>query len=82
MQTVDRHDVGVRLQRALMVLLVVYVYDASADNFQALPDMPRDLPLQIHNARQALQLIDKGNRCDAAHSPAAAAAAAAAAAHD
>jgi len=75
-QTIDRHDVGVRLQRVLTVLLVVYVYDASADNFKALPDMPRDLPLQIHNARQALQLIDKGNRCDAAYTPAAAAAAA------
>jgi len=76
-QTIDRHDVGVRLQRVITVLLVVYVYDASADSFQALLDMPHDLPLQIHNARQALQLIDQGNRCDAAHSPAAAAAAAA-----
>ena len=62
MQTIDRHDVGMRLRRVLTVLLVVYVDDASADNFTALPDMPRDLPLQIHNARQALQLIDKGDR--------------------
>ncbi|DBA96365.1 TPA: hypothetical protein ACH3X3_002538 [Trebouxia sp. C0006] len=59
-ETIDRHDIGVRLQRVITVLLVVYVYDASADSFQALLDMPHDLPLQIHNARQALQLIDQG----------------------
>ena len=53
---------GVPLQRALTVLLVVYVYDTAAGTFKPLPDMPRDLPLQIHNARQALQLIDKGNQ--------------------
>ena len=53
---------GIALQRALTVLLVVYVYDTSAGTFKPLPDMPRDLPLQIHNARQALQLIEKGDQ--------------------
>jgi len=57
-QTVDRNDVGVNIQRVLTVLLVVYVYDSAAETFQPLPDMPRDLPLQIHNARQALELIE------------------------
>ena len=62
LQTTNKQDVDKQLQRILTLLLVVYVYDATADTFRPLPDMPRDLPMQIHNARQALQLIDTGKQ--------------------
>ena len=51
---------GVGLQRTITVLLIVYLYDSAADTFRPLPDMPRDLPLQIYNAQQALHLIETG----------------------
>ena len=51
---------GVGLQRTITVLLLVYLYDSAADTFKPLPGMPRDLPLQIYNAQQALHLIETG----------------------
>ena len=61
-QTINRRDMGMsRVQRTVTILLVVYVYDAVADTFRPRSDMPKDLPLQIHNARKALQLIDRGD---------------------
>lgn len=47
--------------RKIKVLLVVYVYDAVQDTFKQVPGMPAHLPLQIHNAMKALQLINKGS---------------------
>ncbi|KAL0028992.1 hypothetical protein WJX77_010388 [Trebouxia sp. C0004] len=46
--------------RKIKVLLVVYVYDAVQDTFKQLPGMPAHMPLQIHNAVKALQLINEG----------------------
>ena len=64
---------GMRFQRTITVLLVVYVFDFMADTYKPRPDMPKDLPLQLYNARKALQLIDQGDKlsmlcafCDAA----------------
>ena len=46
--------------RVITLLLVAYVYDAVLDTFQQLPGMPAHIPLQIHNATRALQLIEEG----------------------
>ena len=46
--------------RKIKVLLVVYVYDAVQDTFKQVPGMPAHMPLQIHNAMKALQLINEG----------------------
>ncbi len=46
--------------RKIKVLLVVYVYDAVQDTFKQVPGMPAHMPLQIHNAVKALQLINEG----------------------
>ena len=62
LQTVNRRDVGMYVQRTITVLLVVYVFDCMADTFKPRLDMPKDLPLQIHNARKALQLIEQGQQ--------------------
>lgn len=43
------------------MLLVVYVYDAVQDTFKQVPGMPPHMPLQIHNAMKALQLINEGS---------------------
>ncbi|KAL3155135.1 hypothetical protein ABBQ38_011191 [Trebouxia sp. C0009 RCD-2024] len=61
-QTVNRRDVGMYVQRTITVLLVVYVFDVMADTFRPRLDMPKDLPMQIHNARKALQLIEQGQQ--------------------
>lgn len=45
------------------MLLVVYVYDAVQDTFKEVPGMPAHMPLQIHNAMKALQLINQGSFC-------------------
>ena len=42
------------------MLLVVYVYDAAQDTFKQVPGMPAHMPLQIHNAMKALELIYEG----------------------
>lgn len=47
--------------RKIKVLLVVYVYDAVQDTFKQVPGMPAHVPLQIHNAMKALQLINEGS---------------------
>jgi len=47
-------------QRSVQLLLMLYIYDPVADTFVPLPDMPAELPLQIHNAVHALQTIDAG----------------------
>lgn len=47
--------------RKIKVLLVVYVYDAVQDTFKQVPGMPAHMPLQIHNAMKALQLINEGS---------------------
>ena len=44
----------------IKLLLIMYVYDTHQSNFIQLPDMPASLPVQIYNARKALQLIDQG----------------------
>lgn len=46
--------------RLIKLLLVVYVYDAAHDTFRQVPSMPVHMPLQIHNAMKALQLINEG----------------------
>ncbi|KAL3156302.1 hypothetical protein ABBQ32_012570 [Trebouxia sp. C0010 RCD-2024] len=46
--------------RLISLLLVVYIYDDLQDTFKQLPGMPAHIPLQIHNARKALQLVDEG----------------------
>lgn len=55
---------GVELQapalRLIVLLLVVYTYDDLQDTFKHLPGMPAHIPVQIHNANKALQLVDKG----------------------
>ena len=48
------------VQKTITVFLVVHVFDFTTDKFRPRLDMPRDLPLQIHNARKALQLIENG----------------------
>ena len=60
LQTVDRRDMGMYVQKTITVLLVVHVFDFTTDTFRLRLDMPRDLPLQIHNARKALRLIENG----------------------
>lgn len=60
LQTVNKRNMGMHFQRTITVLLVVYVFDFMADTYKPRPDMPKDLPLQIYNARKALQLIDRG----------------------
>ena len=62
LQTVNRRDMGMYVQRTITVLLVVYVFDVMADTFRPRLDMPKDLPMQIHNARKALQLIEQGQQ--------------------
>lgn len=62
LQTVNRRDMGMYVQRTITVLLVVYVFDCMADTFRPRLDMPKDLPMQIHNARKALQLIEQGQQ--------------------
>ncbi len=47
--------------RKIQVLLVVYVYDAVQDTFKQVPGMPAHMPLQIHHAMKALQLINEGS---------------------
>ena len=51
--------------RLMTLLLVVYVYDMDQDTFTQLPDMPESLPVQLWNAKKALQSIDQGalNAC-------------------
>lgn len=51
--------------RLISLLLVVYIYDDLQDTFKQLPGMPAHIPLQIHNARKALQLVDEGMVCSA-----------------
>ena len=46
--------------RVVHLLLVVYVYDLHLDTFKKLPDMPANLPVQIHNACKALRVIEQG----------------------
>lgn len=46
--------------RLIQLLLVVYIYDDLQDTFKHLPSMPAHIPVQIHNARKALQLVDTG----------------------
>lgn len=46
--------------RFITVLLVAYVYNAAHDTFAQLPGMPTNLPLQLHNAKTALQFIEEG----------------------
>lgn len=46
--------------RLIKLLLVVYVYDAAQGTFKQVPSMPAHMPLQIHNAMKALQLINEG----------------------
>jgi hypothetical protein len=48
------------LQRSIQLLMIVYIYEAAADTFVDLPDMPADMPLQICTAIQALQAIETG----------------------
>ena len=48
--------------RLITVLLVVYVYNAAHDTFEQLPAMPVHLPSQIRNAKNALQLIEEGEK--------------------
>lgn len=48
------------LLRLITLLLVVYVYDIDLDTFKQLPDMPPSLPVQLWNAKQALQSIEEG----------------------
>ncbi len=37
--------------------MVSYLYDAEEDAFLPIPDMPPELPLQLHNAISQLQAI-------------------------
>ncbi len=37
--------------------MVLYLYDAEADAFLPVPDMPPELPLQLHNAISQLQAV-------------------------
>ena len=60
LQTVNRRDMGMYVQKTITVQLVVHVFDCMADTFRPRLDMPKELPLQIHNARNALQHIEKG----------------------
>ena len=46
--------------RLITLLLVVYVYDIDQDTFKQLPDMPPSLPVQLWNAKKALQSIEQG----------------------
>ena len=48
------------LLRLITLLLVVYLYDVDQDTFRQLPDMPESLPVQLWNAKKALQSIDEG----------------------
>ena len=41
--------------------MVVYIYDAAADTFLPLPDMPAEIHLQIHAAATALHAIGAGH---------------------
>ncbi len=41
--------------------MIVYIYEAAADTFVDIPDMPADMPLQICTAIQALQAIETGD---------------------
>lgn len=43
--------------RTLELLMVSYLYDAEEDAFLPIPDMPPELPLQLHNAISQLQAI-------------------------
>ena len=49
--------------RKIKVLLVVYVYDTVQDTFKQVPGIPAHIPLQIHNAMKALQMINEGSAC-------------------
>ena len=53
---------GMYIQKTITVLLVVHVFDSMTDTYMPRLDMPRELPLQIHNARKALQLIESGKQ--------------------
>ena len=55
--SIDHRPPSVRL---MTLLLVVYVYDMDQDTFVQLPDMPESLPVQLWNAKKALQSIDEG----------------------
>ena len=41
---------------------MVYIYDAKADIFTAVPDIPKDLPKQIQTANAALRMIAAGKQ--------------------
>ena len=41
--------------------MILYIYDATADSFLPLPDMPTEMPFQIHAAIDALQAIEAGH---------------------
>ncbi|KAL0045435.1 hypothetical protein WJX82_006584 [Trebouxia sp. C0006] len=43
--------------RTIELLMVSYLYDAEEDAFLPIPDMPPELPLQLHNAISQLQAI-------------------------
>ena len=45
--------------------MILHIYDANADSFLPLPDMPTEMPFQIHAAIDALQAIEAGHTCSA-----------------
>lgn len=45
-----------------MLHLTVYIFDATANTFRQLPDIPIDVPDQIQQANVALQAIAAGER--------------------
>lgn len=53
---------GLYVQKTITVILVVHVFDCMADTFRPRLGMPKELPLQIHIARKALQLIEAGKQ--------------------
>lgn len=62
LQTVNRRDMGLFVQKTITILLVMHVFDCVADTFRPRLGMPKELPLQIHNARKALQLVEDGKK--------------------
>ena len=51
------------------MLLTTYQYCATAGTFVALPAMPKEVPLQVSCAKQALAAINQGTATSYSHDP-------------
>lgn len=46
--------------RVFALLLTMYMYSSASGTFCPVPTMPTGVPLQVYNAKRALQLISEG----------------------